>query len=126
MQQIEQARLQGLYMPLLYANYTMQGTEKMVSSGLILDLMGFEILEPGGGGGEDTVPAQSTSGNSTNAEAGLPPPPAYPILSNFTMTFETPGAYPFFCAFHPGMAGVVNVIDTNAAQSQSGTEMAPA
>jgi plastocyanin len=117
MQQIEQARLQGLYMPLLSANYTMQGTEKMVSSGLILDLMGFEILEPGGGGG-DTVPAQSTPGNSTNAEAGLPPPPAYPILSNFTMTFETPGAYPFFCAFHPGMAGVVNVIDTNAALGQ--------
>ena len=124
MQQIEQARLQGLYMPLLSANYTMQGTEKMVSSGLILDLMGFEILEPGGGGG-DTVPAQSTSGNSTNAEAGLPPPPAYPILSNFTMTFETPGAYPFFCAFHPGMAGVVNVIDTNAALGQPGTEIAP-
>jgi plastocyanin len=115
MQQIEQARLQGLYMPLLSANYTMQGTEKMVSSGLILDLMGFGIPEPGGGGG-DTVPAQSTSGNSTNAEAGLPPPPAYPILSNFTMTFETPGEYPFFCAFHPGMAGVVNVIDTNAAE----------
>jgi plastocyanin len=110
MQQIEQARLQGLYMPLLSANYTMQGTEKMVSSGLILDLMGFEILEPGGRGG-DTVPAQSTSGNSTNAEAGLPPPPAYPILSNFTMTFETPGAYPYFCAFHPGMAGVVNVTE---------------
>jgi plastocyanin len=121
MQQIEQARLQGLYMPLLSANYTMQGTEKMVSSGLILDLMGFGIPEPGGGGG-DTVPAQSTSGNSTNAEAGLPPPPAYPILSNFTMTFETPGAYPFFCAFHPGMAGVVNVIDTNAAElGQPGT-----
>ena len=120
MQQIEQARLQGLYMPLLSANYTMQGTEKMVSSGLILDLMGFEILEPGGRGG-DTVPAQSTSGNSTNAEAGLPPPPAYPILSNFTMTFETPGAYPFFCSFHPGMAGVVNVIDTNAALGQPGT-----
>jgi hypothetical protein len=117
MQQIEQARLQGLYMPLLSANYTMQGTEKMVSSGLILDLMGFGIPEPGGGGG-DTVPAQSTSGNSTNAEAGLPPPPAYPILSNFTMTFETPGEYPFFCAFHPGMAGVVNVIDTNAALGQ--------
>jgi plastocyanin len=117
MQQIEQARLQGLYMPLLSANYTMQGTEKMVSSGLILDVTGFGIPEPGGGGG-DTVPAQSTSGNSTNAEAGLPPPPAYPILSNFTMTFETPGEYPFFCAFHPGMAGVVNVIDTNAALGQ--------
>jgi plastocyanin len=55
MQQIEQARLQGLYMPLLSANYTMQGTEKMVSSGLILDLMGFGIPEPGSGGGDNPV-----------------------------------------------------------------------
>lgn len=38
-------------------------------------------------------------------------PPAYPILSNFTVTFNEPGAYPFFCAFHPGMVGVVNVTE---------------
>jgi hypothetical protein len=109
-QQIEQARQQGLYMPPLSANYTMQGTEKIVSSGLIVNLTGFEIPEQGGGGGGETVPSQSTADNSTNSQAGLPPP-AYPILSNFTVSFETPGTYPFFCAFHPGMVGVVNVTE---------------
>lgn len=107
-QQIEQARQQGMYMPPLSANYTMQGTEKIVSSGLIVDLSGLRRPEQGGGG--DTVPSQSTADNSTNSEVDLPPP-AYPILSDFTVTFETPGAYPFFCAFHPGMVGVVNVTE---------------
>jgi plastocyanin len=107
-QQIEQARQQGLYMPPLSANYTMQGTEKIVSSGLIVDVTGFRIPEQGGGG--ETVPSQSTADNSTNSEVDLPSP-AYPILSNFTVTFETPGTYPFFCAFHPGMVGVVNVTE---------------
>jgi plastocyanin len=95
MQQIEQARQQGLYMPVLSANYTMQGTERIVSSGLIVDLASFGL------------PVQSTSNNSTNP--GESPLPAYPVLSKFTVTFEKPGTYPFFCAFHPGMVGVVNV-----------------
>jgi plastocyanin len=98
MQQIEQARQQGLYMPVLSANYTMQGTERIVSSGLIVDIASFGL------------PVQSTSNNSTNPE-GESPLPAYPVLSNFTVTFETPGTYPFFCAFHPGMVGVVNVTE---------------
>lgn len=109
MQQIEQARQQGLYMPLLSTNYTMQGTENIVSSGLIVDFTGFGQPEQGGGGGE-TAPSQSTADNSTNSGANLPPA-AYPILSNFAVTFETPGTYPFFCAFHPGMVGVVNVAE---------------
>jgi plastocyanin len=96
MQQIEQARQQGLYMPVLSANYTMQGTERIVSSGLIVDLANVEL------------PVQSTSNNSTNPQ-GEPSLPAYPVLSKFTVTFEKPGTYPFFCAFHPGMVGVVNV-----------------
>lgn len=110
MQQIEQARQQGLYMPPLSANYTMQGTEKIVSSGLIVDLTGFGTPEQGGGEGGETVPSQSTADNNTNSEVDLPPA-AYPILSSFTVTFETPGTYPFFCAFHPGMVGVVNVTE---------------
>ena len=111
MQKIEQARQQGLYMPPLSTNYTMQGTERIVSSGLIVDLTVFEAIAQEQGGAEEesaAAPAQSTADNSTNPEGELPPP-AYPILSNFTVTFEEPGTYQFFCAFHPGMAGVVNV-----------------
>ena len=106
-------------MPPLSANYTLQGTEKIVSSGLILDFAGFGLPEQASGGGE-AVPVQSTSDNSTNPQEEFPPI-EYPILSNFTVTFNEPGAYPFFCAFHPGMAGVVNVIEGNATQSQTGT-----
>ena len=45
-QLMEQARQQGLFLsPSLSANYTMQGTEVVVSSGLILDVLGFAPLE---------------------------------------------------------------------------------
>jgi hypothetical protein len=125
-QKIEQARLLGTFMPPLSANYTLQGTEKIVSSGLILDVAGFGLPEQGGEeAGAAAAQEESAPGNSTNTQGESPPPP-YPILSNFTVTFEKPGRYPFFCAFHPGMAGVVNVIDTNATLSQPGTEIAPA
>jgi plastocyanin len=105
-QKIQQGAQQGLLMPPLSANYTMQGTEKIVSSGLILDLAGFGLPERGGGA--EAAPVQSTTGNSTSPQ-GESPPPAYPILSNFTVTFDKPGTFPFFCAFHPGMGGIVNV-----------------
>jgi plastocyanin len=126
-QKIEQARQQGSLMPPLSANYTLQGTEKIVNSGLILDFAGFGIPEQQqqGGAGGDVVPVQSTADNSTNPQQESQPV-KYPILSNFTVTFNEPGAYPFFCAFHPGMAGVVNVTEGNAIQSQTGTETPPA
>ena len=124
-QLMEQARQQGLFLsPSLSANYTIQGTELVVSSGLILDVLGFAPLEQEQEGEEQagTAEGQQQQQQQEPTPQGVEVeslPPAYPILSNFTVTFNEPGAYPFFCAFHPGMAGVVNVIDTNAAQSQS-------
>jgi plastocyanin len=124
-QLIEQGRQQGLFLPpSLSANYTMQGTEVVVSSGLILDVMGFAPLEQEQGGQQQAGTAegqqqqQQQQGPTPQGVEEEPLPPAYPILSNFTVTFNEPGAYPFFCAFHPGMAGIVNVVDTNAALSQ--------
>jgi plastocyanin len=91
-QQTEQAMQQGLFEPpSLSANYTMNGTEAVVSSGIILDVSGFEALEEEGGGGGEVPPLQ------------------YPILNDFTVTFEEPGTYEYFCAFHPGMYGIVTV-----------------
>lgn len=109
-QQMEQITERGSFSSPLSTNYTLQGTEKIVSSGLILDFAGFGLPEEGGGGGEEeqAAPTQSTTDNSTNS-GEEPPPAAYPILSNFTVTFEKPGTYPFLCAFHPGMGGIVNV-----------------
>src|SRR3712207_6840802 len=45
----EEATQQGLFEPLnLSANYTMNGTETIVSSGIILDVSGFQALEEEG------------------------------------------------------------------------------
>ena len=108
----EEATQQGLFEPLnLSANYTMNGTETIVSSGIILDVSGFQALE------EEVSAANITATTTTNAtdsnvtavteEEFLPLP--YPILDSFTVTFEEPGTYEYFCAFHPGMWGVVTV-----------------
>jgi plastocyanin len=106
-QLIQQARQQGLFMPPFTANYTMQGTEKMLSSGLILDVAGFAAIAE-----EQGVEGQQQQQQQEPTPEGVDfPPPAYPILLSFTVTFEEPGTYPFLCAFHPGMVGVVNVIE---------------
>jgi plastocyanin len=122
-QLMEQGAQQGLFLtPSLSANYTMQGTELIVSSGLILDVMGFAPLEQeqegqqqvGTAEGQQQQQQQEPTPQGVEEES---PPRAYPILSSFTVTFNEPGAYPFFCAFHPGMAGVVNVTERDATLS---------
>ena len=51
---------QGLFEPpSLSANYTMNGTETVVSSGIILDVSGFEALE----GEQAEVSAANMTGN---------------------------------------------------------------
>src|SRR5829696_867565 len=95
MLQMEQAFDQGSAMPSpLSASYTMDGTESVVSSGIVLDVNGFAALEelfPEDGGGASS------------------PPPQFPFLGSFTVTFSQPGTYDYFCAFHPGMFGQVVV-----------------
>jgi plastocyanin len=36
-------------------------------------------------------------------------PPQFPFLDSFAVTFNEPGTYDYFCAFHPGMFGQVVV-----------------
>jgi plastocyanin len=113
-QQMQQGAQQGSAIPPpLSANYTMQGTEVIVSSGLVLDVMGFAPL------GQGAVEEQQQQLESTPQGIDEYIPPAYPILSNFTITFNEPGAYPFFCAFHPGMAGFINVVGEATTQNQT-------
>jgi plastocyanin len=126
-QLVEEARQQGFFEPQnLSANYTMNGTEKVVSSGIILDIGGFDALfaEEEGEAANMTAatteattpipPAEIGQENATAAaeqeggEEEFPPLP-YPILNSFTVTFEQPGTYEYFCSFHPGMYGIVTV-----------------
>jgi plastocyanin len=143
MQQLDQAFEQGAPMPPpLSASYTMNGSERVVSSGIILDVGGFSALEklfPEEGEeasaavsqqdliAEDNhgvmtntttttttdTPAISSGEEATSQQEEQQveefPPSIFPTLGSFTVTFEEPGTYEYFCAFHPGMFGQVVV-----------------
>jgi plastocyanin len=105
-QLVQDARQQGLFEPQnLSANYTMNGTETIVSSGIILDVMGFDALFEE----EEAESANMTTAATTATEEEEFPPLPYPILNSFTVTFDQPGTYEYFCSFHPGMWGIVTV-----------------
>ncbi|MDQ4101430.1 MAG: hypothetical protein M3115_04500 [Thermoproteota archaeon] len=137
-QLVEEARQQGFFEPQnLSANYTMNGTELVVTSGIVLDVGGYDALfaeEEGEEAANTTAGAtDATDTNATTEAATSPIPPAeigqenatavtaeeggeeefpplpYPILNSFTVTFEQPGTYEYFCSFHPGMYGIVTV-----------------
>src|SRR5215211_6334029 len=111
MLQMEQAFDQGSAMPSpLSASYTMDGTESVVSSGIVLGVNGFAALEE----------------LFLEEGRGVPPPPQFPFLGSFTVTFSQPGTYDYFCAFHPGMFGQVVVGGSMEGQtSQTPTVTSP-
>jgi plastocyanin len=111
--QMEESMQQGITdPPQLFTSYVADGNERVISSGIILDVMGFAAFEEEGAG-----PQQQEEGLRSEQPEAPPPPeaveefplPAYPILSSFRVTFEEPGTYQYFCAFHPGMSGQVVV-----------------
>jgi plastocyanin len=160
MLQMEQAFQQGTPMPSpLSATYTMDGTERIVSSGIVLDVNGFAALEElfpeedGGGGtaSQEEFGAEGSQGITANSTTAITPPsqssdeetltqqqefgteeeqiqrageseqvpqPQFPFLGSFTVTFNEPGTYDYFCAFHPGMFGQV-VVGGSSGQGQT-------
>ena len=150
MLQIEQAFQQGTSMPsTLSVGYIMDGTERVVSSGIVLDANGFAALEemfPEEGQGtvsQEELGAEGNQGITSNSTTAMTPPsqlpdeetitqqqefgtedeqiisageseqtplPQFPFLDRFTVTFNEPGTYDYFCAFHPGMFGQVVVV----------------
>jgi plastocyanin len=105
--------------------YTMDGTEKMINSGIIFP----EMPPMGAAMNETTTINNSTTATATTTDATMAPedeeifqatgegqqPPSeepsfpFPLVSSFTVTFEEPGTYPYHCALHPWMTGEVIV-----------------
>src|SRR5918995_403134 len=57
-----------------------------------------------------TVPGDQATSQATEGGAGEQPMgPPFPVVSSFTVTFEEPGTYSYFCAIHPWMIGQVVV-----------------
>jgi plastocyanin len=115
--------------------YTMDGTEKVINSGIILPPMestGAAVDQNSSAAatdGEETSPGTgvmnetaTSAGNTTaqGTEGGAEQPPIgppFPPVSSFTVTFEQPGTYPYFCAIHPWMVGQVVVREAGANQT---------
>jgi len=133
--QMQEAFEQGTPLPpSLSTTYTMDGTERVVSSGIVLDVGGFAALyelfpeEGEGGASQEELASEDNQGimtNSTMTQPSISPngeiinqqeeeveelaPAPFPVLGSFTVTFNEPGTYDYFCAFHPGMFGQVVV-----------------
>ena len=112
MLQIGEALAQGTSMPTSPSvSYTMDGTETIVSSGIVLDVNGLTALEGvflDEGGASQAAEENGTQGQEPTSSEEFPPA-QFPYLGSFTVTFNKPGTYDYFCAFHPGMLGQVIV-----------------
>lgn len=88
----EEATQQGLFEPLnLSANYTMNGTETIVSSSIIIDVRGFQALEEEGeqlSAANITTATTATNATDSNATAVIttPIPPTLTRQENTTTT----------------------------------------
>jgi plastocyanin len=120
--------------------YTMDGTEKVINSGII-----FPELPPMGAAMNETTTTNNLTTTTTTAnvmaapggeempqatEEGQQQPPLeepsfpFPLVSSFTVTFEEPGTYPYFCALHPWMTGevIVQGEEENQTEREAGNQ----
>ena len=67
-----------------------------------------------------TVPDDQGIAQEPEGTTAEPLGPPFPPISSFTVAFEEPGIYPYFCAIHPWMTGQVLV--RGDAQTESGTQ----
>jgi plastocyanin len=144
MVQVEEAFEGGPPPSPLSTSYTMDGTERIVSSGIVLDVNGFAALEElfpeeAGGASQEELAAEDNQEITTNSTTTPPispdeetmgqqeeqveefPPSPFPVLGSFTVTFNEPGTYDYFCAFHPGMFGQVVVVSGSGEEEVSQT-----
>ena len=90
--------------------YTMNGTEGVINSGIIQQPFPETTTVSNGTGAMATD--NSTMIEEMPAEEELEGGP-FPVVNEFTMTFEDAGTYEYFCALHPWMFGQVVVNGNN-------------
>ncbi len=110
--------------------YTQTGAEWAINTGIIVPPMvplggaadqnntaiGTEEIAPGAPAIDETT-TTTTEGNATTTadvltapeELEALPQATFPLVNSFTLTFEQPGTYQYFCALHPWMTGQVIV-----------------
>jgi plastocyanin len=67
---------------------------------------------------DDQGTSQPTEGATAEQQLG----PPFPPVASFTVTFEEPGTYPYFCAIHPWMTGQVVVRGDTSTETQPQAE----
>lgn len=78
----------------LSASYTMDGTERVVSSGIVLDVNGYAALEElfpeegGGTGSQEELGAEDDQGIMTNSTTAMTPPSQLPDEETITQQEE--------------------------------------
>jgi plastocyanin len=116
-------------------HYTMDGTEKVINSGILIpqpasmneavDQNSSSAATDGEAGAAAATNETASMNNTTNqaTEGGQPQlGPPFPPVSSFTLTFEEPGRYAYFCAIHPWMSGEVIVRGEGDGQNQTQTQ----
>ena len=103
--------------------YTLDGTQKALNSGILLPAMPpmAEQSRNSSGTAASVTPTATGSADNmtetTTTEEQSSPSLPFPPISSFTVTFEEPGTYPYFCAIHPWMGGQVVVTDGTGSPS---------
>jgi plastocyanin len=102
--------------------YTLDGTQKALNSGILLPAMPSMAEQSGNSTGTVMPTAAGSTGNATETattEEQSSPSLPFPPISSFTVTFEEPGTYPYFCAIHPWMGGQVVVTDATGSSANA-------
>jgi plastocyanin len=121
--------------------YAQTGAEWAINSGIIVPPMvplggaadqnstatGTEEIAPGAPAIDETT-TTTTEGNATTTtdvltapeELEAIPQATFPLVNSFTVTFEQPGTYQYFCALHPWMTGQV-IVRGEGGENQAGT-----
>lgn len=85
---------------------------------------GTEEIAPGAPATDETTAAGNTTTTTdvltTPEELEAIPQATFPLVNSFTVTFEQPGTYQYFCALHPWMTGQL-IVRGEGGENQAGT-----